>query len=246
MSRWFRFYDEALDDPKVQTLPPALFKIWVNLLCLASKNDGIIPRLQDVAFSLRMTEPDVCERIGMLQAAGLLDVEGEYVVPHNWKGRQYKSDVSTERVQRFRKRSGNVSSAVSETPPDTDTEQIRNISPRARIREEPVKKSNNSGNGSSREPAEAEPLYSEAELVEFRFTFDLLDVEKAVAELSHWCDRKGITQPLERKNAIYGGLKDRQAKRRAALNVEERQTGPPVAVSGELLKSLERRGRLRA
>lgn len=26
MARWFRFYNEALDDPKVQKLPPALFK----------------------------------------------------------------------------------------------------------------------------------------------------------------------------------------------------------------------------
>ena len=31
MSRWFRFYDAALDDPKVQRLPPAIFKLtWVG------------------------------------------------------------------------------------------------------------------------------------------------------------------------------------------------------------------------
>jgi hypothetical protein len=44
------------------------------------------------------------------------------IVPHNWKGRQYQSDTSTARVQRFRKAKRNVSCAVSETAPDTDTE----------------------------------------------------------------------------------------------------------------------------
>ena len=32
--RWFRFYDEVLDDPKVQRLPPALF---YNLMISARK-----------------------------------------------------------------------------------------------------------------------------------------------------------------------------------------------------------------
>ena len=43
MARWFRFYNEALDDPKVQKLPPALFKSWVNLLCLTARHDGTLP-----------------------------------------------------------------------------------------------------------------------------------------------------------------------------------------------------------
>ena len=50
MSRWFRFYDEALDDPKVQRLAPHLFKTWINLLCLASKEDGTMPSNDDIAF----------------------------------------------------------------------------------------------------------------------------------------------------------------------------------------------------
>jgi len=34
---WFRFYNDALDNPKVQLLPSDLFKTWVNLLCIASR-----------------------------------------------------------------------------------------------------------------------------------------------------------------------------------------------------------------
>jgi hypothetical protein len=38
--------------------------------------------------------------------------------PHNWDKRQYKSDVSTERVKRFRNGKRNV----SETPPETEAD----------------------------------------------------------------------------------------------------------------------------
>ena len=37
--KWFRFYHDAIDDPKVQRLPGDVFKFWVNLLCLASRSN---------------------------------------------------------------------------------------------------------------------------------------------------------------------------------------------------------------
>lgn len=123
---WFRFYAEALDDPKVQRLPAEVFKGWVNLLCLAKKNDGILPPLQDIAFALRVSDEYAWELIETLTKHGLLDNEGNDYEPHNWNGRQYKSDVSTERVKRFRKRqqevSGNGDETPDETPPETETD----------------------------------------------------------------------------------------------------------------------------
>lgn len=123
MSRWFRYYDEALDDPKVQRLPGDLFKFWVNLLCLASRHEGRVPPVEDVAFSLRVTETVAARHLETLAGCGLLDsLEGDVSAPHNWNGRQFKADVSTERVKRFRKRQMKRDETVSETPPDTDTE----------------------------------------------------------------------------------------------------------------------------
>ena len=58
MSRWFRFYDGALNDAKVQRLPAPLFKAWVNLLCLASMHDGVLPPVADISFSLRIPEKE--------------------------------------------------------------------------------------------------------------------------------------------------------------------------------------------
>jgi hypothetical protein len=126
--RWFRFYEDAVNNPKAQRLPGELFKFWVNCLCLASKNDGELPDVADVAWALRLPEKRVAEWLAALEAAVLLDVDAETgrYLPHDWDEHQYQSDRSTERVKRFRerqvKRSGNVSCAVSETAPDTDTD----------------------------------------------------------------------------------------------------------------------------
>jgi hypothetical protein len=126
MSRWWRAYDEAVDDPKLQQLTSELFKAWFNICCITSQNGGILPSLSSVAFKLRVKLEKARAILEDLKVAGLLDDDGNgNLAPHNWSKRQYRSDVSTDRVKRFRERSGNVSSAVSATPPDTETEQIQ-------------------------------------------------------------------------------------------------------------------------
>lgn len=121
MTRWFRLYDDVLNDPKVQRLSGDTFKFWVNMLCIASKNGGVLPGIEDMAFALRVSN-DVCTSlIDELKTCGLID-GGKRLVPHGWEKRQYKSDTSTDRVKRFRERSRNVTETVSETAPDTDTE----------------------------------------------------------------------------------------------------------------------------
>jgi|GEM_PF-1370195 len=121
MSRWFRFYDDALNDAKVQRLPPALFKAWVNLLCLASKHDGALPPVPEIAFALRVPDKEAAATLKTLIEAGLIDGD-DPARPHNWDARQFKSDASTERVKRHRQRQCNVTSTVSETSPETDSE----------------------------------------------------------------------------------------------------------------------------
>ncbi len=125
--RWFRLYAEVLHDPKVQLLPCEDFRSWINLLCLASENDGSLPSFQAIGFSLRMDENAVRTLIERLSNAGLIDRlngghNGVHYAPHAWDKRQYKSDTSTGRVKRFRERERNK----PVTPPDTeaDTEQI--------------------------------------------------------------------------------------------------------------------------
>jgi SOS response regulatory protein OraA/RecX len=127
MNHWWRAYNEAVNDPKLQLISDSLFRAWFNIMCIASANDGILPAVNDLAFTLRMKPEQVAKVITQLHGHGLLDKTETSFAPHNWNGRQYKSDVSTERVKRFRKQQRNVSSTVSETPPEQNqtTEQSR-------------------------------------------------------------------------------------------------------------------------
>lgn len=126
--KWFRFYSESRHDPKVQKLPAELYRAWVNMLCIACENDGAIPT-GNLGYELRMSDTKAMKCVEDLKAAGLLD-QDETLRPHNWNGRQYKSDDIATRVKRFRERKGNVTGNVScnvtgndhVTPPDTDTD----------------------------------------------------------------------------------------------------------------------------
>lgn len=109
--QWFRFYSEALDDPKVQRLPGDLFKAWVNLLCLANEQAerGTLPSLDDIAFRLRLDYQKAEDALLGLKRAGLLELDQEtdsYVI-HAWAKRQPPSDIdstATERKRRERER----------------------------------------------------------------------------------------------------------------------------------------------
>jgi len=122
MHSWLRLYHDIINDPKVLKLPEATRWHYIAMLCIASMNDGILPLLDDIAIQLRVTAAKATEIIATLVKAGLLDKTETGFAPHNWNGRQYKSDVSTERVKRFRNGKRNVSSNVSETPPETEAE----------------------------------------------------------------------------------------------------------------------------
>lgn len=102
---WFRFYDEALNDPKVQKMPATLFKYWVNLLCLANRGTprGALPPIGDIAFALRIDDETAEKLLLELRKRELIeDVDG-LTMPHNWNARQFKSDNTTARVTEWRK-----------------------------------------------------------------------------------------------------------------------------------------------
>ena len=132
--KWFRFYNEVLDDPKVQQLTPELFKFWVNILCIASKNDGKLPSIEAISYHVRASVSATQCLIDALLEARLLqefsNQHSEWLAPHAWQKRQYKSDTSSERVKRFRNTKRN--NIVTPPDTDTDTEQIKNKKTKAK------------------------------------------------------------------------------------------------------------------
>src|SRR5262249_8091056 len=90
MSQWFRMYGELIHDAKVIKLSDEMFRAWVTMLCIASKNEGKLPAPPDIAAELREKLPRVATWIAGLTAAGLIEKGGDGAfIPHNWKGRQY-------------------------------------------------------------------------------------------------------------------------------------------------------------
>ena len=131
MSRWFRLYDDTINDPKILKLPEVLRWYWIALLCVASKCGGNLPPLDDIAIQLRVTQAKATEVLASLVKAGLLDRTETGFVPHNWHGRQYKSDrddTAAKRAKKYRdaRRDGHtgVTRDVTQTsrPPETETE----------------------------------------------------------------------------------------------------------------------------
>ena len=80
------------------------FRSWLALLSLASKMDGVIPNDSEMlARTLRKPRQKAVDAVQVLLSARLLDlVEGVGYLPHNWDTKQFKSDNSTARVQKYR------------------------------------------------------------------------------------------------------------------------------------------------
>lgn len=135
--RWWRAYDRSRRDPKLQRLPAETFRGWFNLVCLASENGGALPALADIAFELRKSEFAAAKLLDDMKAAELFEnIDGVWS-PRKWNTLQYKSDVSTERVKRFRKRFETVSETPSES--EADTEQISVPNGTGTVAPDPVK-----------------------------------------------------------------------------------------------------------
>lgn len=125
MSRWFRVHDELVDDPKIQRLPGDTVKALLNLWCLTSQNDGLLPPADDIAFKLRLTPAKVAKLLSVLGECGLIDSDEEGLRPHNWNARQYKSDVADPtaalRQKAYRDRNKNRNGDRNATVTVTDT-----------------------------------------------------------------------------------------------------------------------------
>jgi len=109
---WLRLYTAILDSPKLQLLPDRLFRLVINLWCLAKETDGILPHPTDCAFRLRLP----CGKFdAMFEGVKHLfdEVDGRFR-PHDWDEHQYAGDAvrdsSRDRTRRWRdkQRDGDV------------------------------------------------------------------------------------------------------------------------------------------
>lgn len=122
MSRWFRFYNDAFRNPKVAKLTDSQLRLWMELLCVASEHDGLIPPLEDLKHLLKRRLDHLSRGLDELLKAGLIDIRGGGFEPHKWDKFQYKSDSSAERVRKHRNSPRNVTVTTPDTETDADTD----------------------------------------------------------------------------------------------------------------------------
>jgi len=91
---------------------------FLVLLCLRCSNGDVTLRDADVAFQLRITPEQWTETKAVLMGKKLITQHNK---PVAWERRQYDSDSSNERVQRYRERMKQRRN-VTETPPETEIE----------------------------------------------------------------------------------------------------------------------------
>jgi hypothetical protein len=134
MVRWFRLYDDIIDDPKIIALSPQNRWHYVAVLSCANRQSirGTLPPMGELAIHLRVTPSEAKRIISRFIEDHLIDVSGDTqtLSVHGWHKRQFKSDDVNSRVATFRDSykkqpsnvSGNVTSTLHETPSDTDTD----------------------------------------------------------------------------------------------------------------------------
>jgi hypothetical protein len=125
--KWFRLYDELIDDPKIMLIDEAFRWRYIAILCLVNRYErkttgNRLPSDTILIFHLRLTQKELDETLTELLRVELVqkDKHGFYVKA--FKYRQFDSDNVNERVKRYRKRYSNGDETVNVTAPDTDTE----------------------------------------------------------------------------------------------------------------------------
>lgn len=156
---WLRLYHEFADDPKIQMLAFEDQRHYVMVLCLKGRGvmDSNTPtpeyRERMIAKALGLDPLTSREVKFRLMEPGLIDKNWQ---PVKWSERQFESDNSTERVQKYRdkrKRFGNVSSKQEAEPEGQLVNRDGNVSVTAQIRAE---QSKNSPPGNSYEAKSAD------------------------------------------------------------------------------------------
>jgi hypothetical protein len=100
MNQWFRMYAEFSTDPKIRTMSDVLQIRLVRLFCLRSS--GLTEKLScdELKYGIGCNDDETfLETKLAFQAKGFIDENWDVL---NWNKRQFVSDSSTERVNKFR------------------------------------------------------------------------------------------------------------------------------------------------
>lgn len=79
MRTWIKLYTEILHDPKMGRMTDRQWRVCVSLFAMAGEKDedGALPPVSDMAWTLRLPEPDVLAVLEMLERVDIARREGD-------------------------------------------------------------------------------------------------------------------------------------------------------------------------
>lgn len=127
---WFRLYHEARNDAKLRALTDAQFRVWFNLLCLASEQKterGTIRDYPDDLLAIEVSGGDIDllrATVDRLTALRIVTRDEQAITFSNFKRRQYDKESDypehvRERVVRYRAKKQEEPPEPPVTPPAT-------------------------------------------------------------------------------------------------------------------------------
>jgi len=138
---WIKLYHETLHDPKVMRLPDRLFRRWIEVLLLAGETneEGVLPSVGDMAWTLRLTPESLIDDLRGLAEARLIRPEGDDWIVTRFAARQ-AAVPGKERTARYRVRQHKeearcdepVTKRYTDTDTEADTESDRDVDAEAR------------------------------------------------------------------------------------------------------------------
>lgn len=134
---WFRFYCEAMRDPKLRRRPEGERWTWLAVLTIARESpepgrllldQGMPATIADIADLAAVSMKTARSAVGyFLASPGMLEQADETYVAVNFGERQYESDTSTKRTRlhRSKERGRNVPTPGDGTESLSETSDIR-------------------------------------------------------------------------------------------------------------------------
>lgn len=170
--KWFKMYGEARNDAKLRTLPDEQFRVWFNLMCLASEQDerGVIAGYSEMLLAVEVCNGDVTllnvtlEKLVTLRIVTLTEDYKLTFVKFADRQHDRPSDSPSniaDRVRRHREKKKNAPQNPDVTPCNA-LHEICNATDKIRVDKNRIEETTNGD--SSAAPMVSEPDESSDEL----------------------------------------------------------------------------------
>jgi hypothetical protein len=135
MNQWFRMYAEFSTDPKIRTMSDVLQIRLVRLFCLRSS--GLTEKLScdELKYGIGCNDDETFHETKLaFQAKGFIDENWAVL---NWNKRQFVSDSSTDRVNKFRAKQALKQDETFQKRDETQNETHQNRTEQNRTEQKP-------------------------------------------------------------------------------------------------------------